>query len=324
MADREVVRTSVLAIAAGLSASACGRINFADLGDAGAAGGSDVSSDTTGSPDAVAPRCTNGTFSLPVRVTGLGVPPSLYGPKISGDGMTLYFSRPGNTEEDIYIAARAGETAFSPAVALPGVSTTAASEGTPFVSVDGLTLLFMSDRAGGVGGRDLWLATRETTTDDFTVARNLAELNTTFDEHTASLTADGRTVVFATNRDTAGGIDDVYAATRASPTSAFEPPTLVPELSSPQDDSATFISTDGLAMYFASDRPGSMGCLDIFVATRQSPTDPFSSPVPVTELNSAECEDDPSISADGCEVWFSSTRGGAGYEIYRAARTPSR
>lgn len=323
MTDRDVVRVTVLAVAAGLSGSACGRINFAELGDAGAAGGSDVASDTAISPDGAAPRCTSGTFSAPVRVTGLAIPPSLYGPKISGDDMTLYFSRPGATEEDIYIAARIDDTEFSAGTALPVVNTTAASEGTPFVSVDGLTLLFMSDRAGGIGGRDLWLATRATTADDFTVVRNLAELNTTFDEHTASLTADGRMVVFATNRDTAGGIDDVYVATRASPTGTFEAPTLVSELSSAQDDSATFISTDGLAIYFASDRPGSMGCLDIFTATRQSLTDPFSSPVPVTELNTTGCEDDPSISADGCEVWFSSTRGGAGYEIYRAVRTPS-
>lgn len=312
-----------LACTASLTASACGRINFAERDDAGAGGSSDAVTDTATLPDAPTARCTSGTFSAPVRVTGLGVPPSLYGPKISGDGTTLYFSRPGNTEEDIYAAARIGDTEFSPAIALPVINTATDSEGTPFVSVDGLTLLFMSDRAGGAGGRDLWLATRASVTDDFTVVRNLMELNTMFNEHTASLTADGRTIVFATNRDTGGGIDDVYMATRASPADMFGAPVLVPELSSAFDDSATFISPDGLTIYFASDRPGSMGCLDIYVATRQSPTGSFSGPTPVTELNSMECEDDPSISADGCEIWFSSTRGGAGYEIYRATRTPS-
>jgi Tol biopolymer transport system component len=188
------------------------------------------------------------------------------------------------------------------------------------VSLDGLTLLFSSERPGGVGKRDLYLATRASAGADFVLVRNLTELNSGAIDHTASLTADGLSVYFGTGRE--GGGEDVYRATRAAPGDAFGAPGKVVELSTGAFESSVFIAPDGLSVYFMSNRAGGEGCTDLWMATRASAAAPFSAPTPMSELSSSGCEDDPSLSADGCEIFFSSDVAGNGYEIYRATRSP--
>ena len=67
-------------------------------------------------------------------------------------------------------------------------------------------------------------------------------------------------------------------------------------------------------LFFHSLRPGS-ALVDIYVA------DAFGSAVPVNELNSAETDARPSITADGLEIFFHSNRtGSAGFDMYSSVR----
>lgn len=62
-------------------------------------------------------------------------------------------------------------------------------------SADGRTLIYHSDRPGGVGGRDLWMA-RRNAADGWSPSINLAEVNTDADEGWPYLSPDGRQLWF--------------------------------------------------------------------------------------------------------------------------------
>ena len=60
------------------------------------------------------------------------------------------------------------------------------------------------------------------------------------------------------------------------------------DLNTPSLDGCPIQSPDGLSLYMASNRPGGKGLLDIWVATRESTSDPFGAPVSLPEpINSA-------------------------------------
>jgi hypothetical protein len=65
---------------------------------------------------------------------------------------------------------------LEPAINLPGL------DGNPAISKDRLTLYFASNRPGGVGGNDMWVAHRESLDSPWTSAApfNLGLINTSF------------------------------------------------------------------------------------------------------------------------------------------------
>jgi WD40 repeat protein len=135
------------------------------------------------------------------------------------DGSTnLYFNRGSNALElsDIYSAAvrRDGET-LGPAVLVPGLSVAGATDAAATVRKDGKEVFFFSTRLGTVGGIDLWTSTRQNVHDDWSEPANVAALNTTSNDQTPSLSFDGRTLVFASNRPGSVG-NDIWMTTRTS------------------------------------------------------------------------------------------------------------
>jgi hypothetical protein len=87
------------------------------------------------------------------------------------------------------------------------------------------------------------------------------------------------------------------------------------------DDDPT-LTQDMLEIYFNSNRNGGTGGGDIWWSTRASLSDPWTSPVEASELNSLEDESTPEISGDGLTIYFSSKRpGGLGsYDIWMSTR----
>lgn len=68
------------------------------------------------------------------------------------------------------------------------------------------------------------------------------------------------------------------------------------------------LSDDQLTVYFTSDRAGA-GDLDLWMASRASVDQPFGTPTPVAELNTAARESYPSLTADGLELYAQTTAG---------------
>jgi hypothetical protein len=103
-----------------------------------------------------------------------------------------------------------------------------------------------------------------------------------------------------------------------------EPVTLDAPINLPtSNEQAPAISSDGLSLYFCSNRPPSLGN-DLWVARRADEFAPWGAPVNVgTVVNSAAGDCGPSLSEDGLMLFFTSGRpGGAGMnDIYMTTRT---
>ena len=143
---------------------------------------------------------------------------------------------------------------------------------------------------------------------------NLSEPTTS--ELTITLSPDELSGYFASNA--AGNLDlyELARASRAEPFTIVGPAT---SLNSGGTDVNPTLAPDGLLLVFASDRCGGPGGYDLWQAARSQASDPFDAPTPVTALNTASDDLQASFEPGGAELYFSSTRSGAGQSlIYRS------
>lgn len=139
-----------------------------------------------------------------------------FDPAFSADGRHVYFGsdRPGGQGgDDIWRVAVRADGFAAPENLGPGVNT-AASEWAPMLAPDGDRLLFSSDRAGGQGRQDLYLAARDGEGFGKAVALPGA-VNTPADEFDATFLIDGRTIVFSRAADLSKDRIDLFQATPA-------------------------------------------------------------------------------------------------------------
>jgi hypothetical protein len=258
-----------------------------------------------------------------------------FGPAISKDGLTLYFTsnRPGGFDNsfDIWFSQRpTKDDAWGPPVNLGAVINSEASENVPALSRDGHWLFFNSSRAGGFGGaQDIWASWRVHTHDNFGweppinlgagVNSAFVDVNPSYfenDEGSAPL------LFFTSNRPGGPGAFDMYVS-QLAPNGLFGPATLVPELSSPAQEQRPSVRFDGLEIFFHSDRPGSVGN-DLWVSTRDRVIDPWSTPVNLgLTVNTAFADQQPYIAADRQTLFMASNRPGGvgGLDLYVTTRT---
>lgn len=149
------------------------------------------------------------------------------------------------------------------------------------------------------------------------------------DEGGASFTKDGRTLFFISNR--AGGVGryDIWISHWNDATLAWDPPVNPgPTVNSPVGEFTPAISRDEHWLFFASNRPGSMGQRDLYAAYRQH-TDDDTGWEPAFNLGPAvnSSFDDfgvtyyPGDEGGQPQLFFSSTRGG-NFDIYMAELNP--
>jgi hypothetical protein len=105
----------------------------------------------------------------------------------------------------------------------------------------------------------------------------------------------------------------------------FGPAVLVPELSSQYNDTRMAIRRDGLEFFLTSTRPtGRIGKNDIWVSTRESTLEPWSTPVNLgSTINyPGYVTGAPALSWDGTTLYFYSDRpgGSGGRDLYLATR----
>jgi Tol biopolymer transport system component len=271
---------------------------------------------SSGTDSGATPGCSAyGEFTTPERLTGLARSGALWGPSLSRDGVTLAFAEEVGGLEDIYFANRAQGSVFGAAATAQTINTSA-NEGTPFLGLDGSSLYFYSNRAGGAGGRDLYVATRTSASDSFGNAALVPGVNSANSEHLPWVSSDALEILFSSTRAGGSGSYDIYRATRANRAAPFTGVTNLGALNSPSPDESPSVSGDQLSLVFTSSRSGNY---DIWLATRPSPTSAFGAPSPVDALNGTSDDMNITLSSDGLEVIFSSDRQGTVF-LYRATR----
>jgi len=131
----------------------------------------------------------------------------------------LYFSRSSapplqNVPGEIYVSERQNGARFGPAIAVTELNEAAANDIQPNVRADGLEVVFTSNRAGTLGGQDIWVATRATAAAAWSAPVNLGSaVNTGAGETRPSLSKDGKQLLFGRAPGPEGS-SDIYVATR--------------------------------------------------------------------------------------------------------------
>ena len=259
-------------------------------------------------------------WSAPLNLGSVVNSPSMdYGPALSADGLSLFFASDrrgpvGNT--DIWVTQRATATAaWGAPVILGGAINTAATEGVPALSTDGHWMFFASNRAGGVGGDDLYQSYRANADDDFgwQAPTNLGpNVNTTANENGNGYFDNGGSpqLFFGSNKAGGQGGVDLYSS-NLQPDGSWGPATLIPELNSTADDNRPNLRQDGLEIFFYSSRTGGFGGNDLWTSRRASLDAAWSAPVNLgPTVNTNFIDTHPSLSADGTVLIFGSNRTG--------------
>lgn len=227
---------------------------------------------------------------------------------------------------DIWYATRETDGTWSGPVNFSQVNS-AADEFCPTATRNGRDFLFVSTRAGGCGGADLYAARRHQTR-GWAAPHNLGcVVNSAGDEAGPYLLGDD--LYFSSSR--AGGFSpeapgavtgdgDIYSS--AFDGASFGAPVLVPALNTSANDLRPNLRRDGLEIFFDSNREGGIGGIDLWVAHRASTADAWSAPENLGSVNSSANDLRASLSWDGSELYFGSTRGGGegSQDIYVATR----
>ena len=208
--------------------------------------------------------------------TGWGVPSTLPEPintygndgtaTFSGDGQIMAYVGCGRDEGigscDLYIAELEGNTWTRP-TNMGDMVNHEDWDSQPAMTADGNTILFVSDREGGYGEVDIWM-TKKNKFGQWGVAVNLGEvINTPFDEYSPFLSPDGKTLYFSSEGHPGFGGSDIFKST-FSEGKWTEPVNLGAPLNTSGDDRFFTIGGSGEIGYFASDREGGYGSLDIY------------------------------------------------------------
>lgn len=155
----------------------------------------------------------------------------------------------------------------------------------------------------------------------------------TFDA-SPSLSKDGRSLYFTSNRPGGFGVNDTWVSQRSSEEESWGLPiNLGPVINTASGDAQPSLSRDGHWLFFVSNRPGGFGGVDIWMSYREHVHDDFDWQPAINAgpgINSSGNEADPSFfqndDGGGPQLFFASNRPGAqgGGDIYVSNLQPDR
>jgi Tol biopolymer transport system component len=300
--------------------AACGQVHD----EADASGQADAAPVDAASLDAapgIDAAPTLGKWSAPRRLDELCTADRAEAaPTLRGDGLEIYFAsdqlHPGDT--DIYVATRSTVTAQWNAPSIATVSATNQLDTTPVLARDGLSLWFASGRGGGLGGMDIFVATRATVTSAWSTPLPAEGVNSPQDDFPSSVTTDGLLLGLLSARMSGPpGTLDIFVATRATTAAAWSTVSPLSELNTPDHaEGHVALSDDRLRAYFSRVVAGDE---DLFLAVRPAIDKPFGTPVAIEELDSTAIEAHQKVSSDERTIVFTSTRDGSA-DLYESVR----
>jgi hypothetical protein len=200
-------------------------------------------------------------------------------------------------------------------------------DGCPIQSPDGLSLYLASNRPGGEGLLDIWVARRESVDDPWGAPQNLGEpVNSAADDFCPTPVRGGG-LYFVSREALPGscGMGDIYFTRRNSDGGWREPRRLACAPTGPNsaldEQGPSYVEIGEKAFLYFSRSPAS-GPGDLYVSKRPAGGS-FGPAQPVASLNDAAANDiQPNLRKDGREIVFSSNRLGTlgGQDVWAATR----
>jgi outer membrane protein OmpA-like peptidoglycan-associated protein len=274
--------------------------------------------------------CENGKtlMAAPIEISIKNLGPEIntefpeYGPVISADESELIFTsnRPSTTGgnkdpydnlyyEDVYISYKKNGNWTTPVQMGPNLNTNNhdASIG---LSADGQTLFIYRSVDGNVvskAGGDLYVSKLDG--NEWTVAEKLPDrINTRHWESSVSISEDGQTLFFTSNRPSGLGGTDIFMSKKLADGSWDKPKNLGPSINTPYDEENPVLHPDGKLLYFSSKGHNSIGGFDIFYS-RLNENGKWSKPENMgIPINTAHDDLHFAMSTDGTRMYFSSVR----------------
>lgn len=183
---------------------------------------------------------------------------------VSPDGQTLFIYRDNYGDGQVMESALIGET-WSEPMLLGSDINTSSWETHATVSADGKTLYFVSDREGGTGKRDIYKCVK-LPNDEWSRALNIGtQVNTIYDEDAPFLTADGKTLYFASKGHNSMGGFDIYYSKLGDDNEWGAPMNMGYPLNTVDDDVFFVPMADGRRAYYSSEKDGGYGLKDIYL-----------------------------------------------------------
>ncbi len=172
---------------------------------------------------------------------------------ISADGRQLIFTsclgRKGFGNCDLFQSLKVGGIWSQPLNMGPQINS-AAWESQPSLSADGRVLYFLSDRKGGLGNRDIYVS-HQIEPNKWTKAENLgSKINTSYDEISPFVHANGRTLFFAANGRLGFGGYDLFRSEKENG-EWQEPINFGYPVNNHEDQFSLFITADGKRGYYS-------------------------------------------------------------------------
>jgi hypothetical protein len=223
-----------------------------------------------------------GPWGTPAAVTGASSALGEDDATLSSNKLEMYFKRTdAGPDNNIYLMTRASESAAWSTPAAVAAFDTTASEESPRLSSDDLTMYF--GRAG-----QIYKSIRTSTTSAWQASTLVATLNTAANEKWANVCDNGYAIV---SRAVSGQGQDLFEGTiTAGATTALT------ALNSTTNEQGALLTADCLHLYFQSERAGTF---DIYMSTRTSVTGAWSDPTLLPDFNTTTFnEEDPWISTD--------------------------
>jgi outer membrane protein OmpA-like peptidoglycan-associated protein/tetratricopeptide (TPR) repeat protein len=152
---------------------------------------------------------------------------------------------------------------------------------------DAGTAYFVATRRGGVGGKDIWMAT-EKKPNVYNKPVNMgAIINTPFDEEGVYITPDGNTLYFSSKGRRGMGGFDVYKSTKNSSGFWTEPTNIGYPINTTADELFYHPTSDTMIAIYSTTRSDSYGGLDIY-KIQKDPRIPFKLIGAVTDMETGE------------------------------------
>lgn len=259
----------------------------------------------------------------PVPFNPFNVGPSIntaadeYSPVLTADEKTIIFTRQVNANEDFYHSTKI-DTSWQTAIYLSNrINTPNYNEGSESISPDGKYLFFTGcNRPDGMGRCDIYLVQKRGEDWDKPFALG-PPVNTSGWESQPSVSFDGGTLYFVSNRPGGYGGYDIWKSTLTAK-GWGEPENLGPNVNTPYNEQSPFIHPDDSTLYFCSNGWPGMGGQDLFVS-RLGKDNKWQQPENLGyPINSNGDETGLSLTANGALAFFSSNKlnGFGGFDIY--------
>jgi outer membrane protein OmpA-like peptidoglycan-associated protein len=189
-----------------------------------------------------------------------------YFPSLTTDGETLLFTTLiDDNNEDLYITQRKNGSWAEP-VSISSNINSLGNEGAGSISGDGRTLVFTGcNRLDGYGSCDLYISQK--IGDIWGKPKNLGvNVNSAYRERQPSLSADGQTLYFISERLGGQGGDDIWFSTLQANGQWSKAQNVGKTVNSIYDEASPFIHANGHTLFFASEGHDGIGGYDIFMS----------------------------------------------------------